>query len=448
MPKERLVITDVTVVPGNGCARTEKGSISLYRGLIEEVGTRGAELGGGGPVRVIDGRGKIAIPGIINMHAHDVSFGPRQSGERPYSSNLVILQLYRHLLYGTTTILSVDGFQLPREARATMNHAPLKIKTCTLHTPRNFEMAKLRPQRYALSSDHESLTAEQAIGDGAVAIGQVGLGLALAMMWYDLIPREIERVTKRVLSPPEVRRLFESIVGLQIDKDVFDKSQVEKVLQDLELQTVLTAEHAREIIHGIVLPVYEGTIDSVRESADIARQLGVPVLVSNNSATQRVLREISEQLGDQLIALHSNHPSFKVDEAREQARSLRANGSYVDIMTGDFLGARRLFPSDEVTRALLSEGLVDLISTDYAGGYYEPILRLIEWAVQEQLITLEKAVMLCTAKPAQAIPKLAPNCGEIAPGRVADLTLVREERISDVFAVIKDGEVVVGPLGC
>lgn len=441
-----LVIKNVSVIPGNGQTRIPGCTLVIRDGVIEDILKGGGKASPSGRgIQVVDGTGTIAIPGLVNIHAHAVGFGPRLCGQTPYPANHVVLQLHRHLAYGTTTVLNVDGFQLPREVEAVMDHAPIRVKACSLHTPSNFRVARLWPVDYALREEHEALTAEQAVAAGAVAIGQVGLGLALGVMWYELIPREVARVTGRTLEPQQARRLFEGVVGREVNREAYAREAVDAVIRELELSDVLKASQVRDIVQAIALPAQKGTIDSISESADVARKLGVPVLISNNVATKRALQEVSRELGPKLIALHSNHPSLTAQEAVDQARALRANGSYVDITTGDFLGVRRIVADGEVTAALLREGLVDVISTDYIGGYFEPILRLLEWTVAERLMSLEEAIVLCTKRAVDAVPRLAPNAGELAPGRIADVALVREHSIVQVVAVVKEGRVVFGP---
>ena len=447
MRKETLILDNVAIVPGDGSLRQANGRITISDGLIEEVDEAGKSTCTARLTHVVDGTGMIAMPGIINMHAHVLTFGPRLRGEPPYPVNHVVHHLWRHLLYGTTTILSVDGYLLPEQARVAMKHVPIKIQSTTLHTPKNIEAAKRASLEYTLSKEQEDCTVERAMELGAVAIGQVGGVLAILNICYEQIPNAVQEWTGRRLNPTEGRRMLDCVLGMKIREDVYDEGRVQKVLEEMELADSLSPEEAREIIHAIVLPVHEITIEATWESAEIAKRLGIPVLLSNNSVTQEALREISKDLGNLLIALHSNHPSFGPEEAIKQAEYLKANGAIIEISTGDYLSLGQMFTSSEPSRTMFKEGLVDLLSTDHTGGYFEPILRVIEWVVQENMMSLEKAIMLSTSGPAKAIPRLAPNCGEIKPGRVADVVLVNENRISEVIAVVRDGKLVLGPLG-
>lgn len=447
MREEVLFIDDVTVVPGDGSPRRPNQRITVYRGLIEDIAPQTKPAAPAKLSRVVDGRGLIALPGIINMHSHVLTFGPRLRGEPPYPVNHVIHHLWRHFVYGTTTILSVDGYLLPHQAKVGMQHVPIKIQSTTLHTPKNIEAGKACHLEFTLSKEQETCTVESAIEQGAVAIGQVGGVFAILNMSYEQIPNVIEKETKRRIGPEISRKLIECTVGMHVDESVYEESNAKRVLEEVGLGGLLSPRRLREIIHAVILPVHQVTLDATYESAKIAKKLNIPTLLSNNTVTQKALRDVAKDLGPLMIALHSNHPSFEKEEALKQARYLKQNGCIVEISTGDHLGLARMFTSGDLTRAMVREGLVDLLSTDHTGGYFEPILRVTEWMVQEKLLPLEQAIRFSTTNVVKALPRLAPNCGLLATGMVADLALVNESRISEVVAIVSDGKLVLGPLG-
>jgi len=106
------------------------------------------------------------------------------------------------------------------------------------------------------------------------------------------------------------------------------------------------------------------------------------------------------------------------------AKELKRVGAVVEIISADSFGAKQVEASPELTFALLGEGLVDVITTDFSGGYHDPILLVLQKAIDERLITLPQAIHLATGSPAKVIPRVAPNRGLIEPGRVADLCIV------------------------
>jgi predicted amidohydrolase YtcJ len=144
-----------------------------------------------------------------------------------------------------------------------------------------------------------------------------------------------------------------------------------------------------------------------------------------------------------LIAGHSNHSSFELREALAHAERLKEAGAIVDVSTFDTFGARRLTTGPELLYALLSAGLVDTISTDYAGGHHDPILLAIDQSVRAGAASLPAAIAMATANVADAIPGLAPRRGRVVPGAIADLVVTDPARLHSVDTVMIGGEVVV-----
>jgi imidazolonepropionase-like amidohydrolase len=63
--------------------------------------------------------------------------------------------------------------------------------------------------------------------------------------------------------------------------------------------------------------------------------------------------------------------------------------------------------------------------------------------VDQKVINLTQAIALATGNVTRAIPNVAPNRGQIIEGKIADLTVLNKERISDVRTVLISGKVVV-----
>ncbi len=168
----------------------------------------------------------------------------------------------------------------------------------------------------------------------------------------------------------------------------------------------------------------------------------VPAIVHTSRETVGEVLGAARELGPNLIAGHVNH-TFTPAEAIRAAEGLRSAGAVVEIFSGDSFGARQVQATPEVTFALLKEGLVDVITTDYAGGYHDPILLVLQKAIEKGLITLPQAIHLATGAPARAVSRVAPNRGLIEPGKVADLCIVEREDISKVRYVLISGKVMV-----
>lgn len=115
----------------------------------------------------------------------------------------------------------------------------------------------------------------------------------------------------------------------------------------------------------------------------------------------------------------------------------------MDILGGDYFGIHAYFPNHATTFALVAEGLVDLISTDYIGGYWDSILQVLQYFVEQKMLDIPRAISLATGNVCKAIPKVAPNRGLICEGNVADIAILNKKNISDVMTVIIGGKVVV-----
>ena len=183
---------------------------------------------------------------------------------------------------------------------------------------------------------------------------------------------------------------------------------------------------------------------AMEEAVDAARTREAPLVLHHTPGSYDVVLEAAKALGDRVIAGHSNFQTDDPDEAAERARSLREHGAWIDIMSGDAFSAQRFHPTPAVTFRLLRDGLVDLVSTDYAGGFWDPMLYMLERAHEAGVVSLPDAVRMVTSAPAAAIPKLAPLRGRVEPGLVADLVVTEPGRLSAVRAVLVSGR-IVGP---
>ena len=166
-------------------------------------------------------------------------------------------------------------------------------------------------------------------------------------------------------------------------------------------------------------------------------------MIAHHSAENAdVIARIAGEAGPGLIAAHSNH-MFTPQEAVTRARHLKEHGVFVDIYSGDSFGVQQSTPTPETIFALLESGLIDLISTDFLNGCWDPILLTIEKAVEAGILDTASGVAKATGNVTMAIPKLAPNRGFIEAGRVADVVVTEPGRLSAVKMVMISGRVVV-----
>ena len=192
----------------------------------------------------------------------------------------------------------------------------------------------------------------------------------------------------------------------------------------------------------MVLPAFDIALRGLAEAAEQARQEGVPVLVHNAAASMTQVAAIAGT-DVRLIAGHCNHSSFELREALEHAARLKELGVVIDVSTFDKFGARRSASGPELFYAMLSAGLVDTISTDYAGGHHDPILLAIDRSIKAGAVSLPAAIAMATANVADAIAGLAPRRGRVVPGAIADLVITDPAHLDRVSTVMIGGEIVV-----
>jgi alpha-D-ribose 1-methylphosphonate 5-triphosphate diphosphatase PhnM len=231
------------------------------------------------------------------------------------------------------------------------------------------------------------------------------------------------------------------VLGRHISASAFDPDAVEEALAGAGLTGRLSVQDIREIVSGIVLPAFDIALHGLAEAAEQARKAGVPVLVHNAAASMTQIASIAKT-DVTLIAGHSNHSSFELREAVEHAGRLKEMGAIVDVSTLDTFGARRLTTGPELLYAMFSAGVVDTISTDYAGGHHDSILLAIDRSTRAGVVSLPAAVAMATANAADAIPGVAPRRGRVMPGAIADLVVTDPAELHHVGTVMIGGEIV------
>lgn len=435
------VIKGGTLVTGDGKTVIKNAYVRFENDLIVDFGE------GECPTTdndVIDAAGCVVMPGVIDHHIHGVTMGPLfPSGAKPLSREKVSSHHKKLLEQGITTILNVDGFATMREVNEARAMTPLRIQTCTSHTATNFKAA-LAGDGSGLTEEHLNTTVEQMLKEGAIMVGEIGGGHTLGGGGQDYlyIPKAIKEKTGVELEPMQARRLKVAVLGRHINLDNYDSEAVKAAMKEFGLDGLMSEEEMKQTICDCVLPSMDVALDAFTEAAQAGMRYGVPSLYHNSAPSAERIIELSEKYPN-IIAAHSAHPSFELQEALEVARIIKENGGLIDLATIDCYGAKKICDSTESFTAFYKEDLVDMISTDYAGGNWDSPLCTLEQVVREGSTTLEKAVATATGNVAKMIPGIAPNAGVIACGKLADIILVDENDLANVKRVIIGGKTIV-----
>jgi predicted amidohydrolase len=438
------VIHGGAVITGDGSTCLDIASVGLLKGRVEVV-LPGKPEPAVSARKTIDATGCLVFPGIINAHAHNCVLGPSMpSGSAPPTQAAVSWQRNRHLLCGTTTLLNVCGFALPQELEHGDPH-PLDVHLSTAHSPSNFRAAR-SVDGAGLREQHLRMTIEQALALGAKALGEVGGGQTLGggAQEYRFIPEAVKRQTGREIQPHVARLLRDGVVGryLQPQDGVADED-LQAVLVSCDLADVLTPASVRDLIVASVMPSVGLALAGFEDVGRLSQQTGYPAIFHNSAPSVSALLAVAQKYPRaRLIAGHSNHPMFLPQEAVEYARQLKERGVAIDVSTLDCIVTRWRNDASNLD-ALVTSGLVDTLSTDFAGGHWDGILEAIHRIIRKQQMAPAAAIALATGNVARIFPQLAADRGLIEKGRRADLVIADRANCARVRDVIIRGELVV-----
>ena len=425
----RIDVVNGHVVTGDGEPYLEDTSVITQDGLITDLPKIRHVPYRIYSHRVLDAQGGLIMPGLINIHAHVVSFGPLCPGlpRDGAPEERILANLDNHLLQGTTTVLSLDGFNLPFEIDAINKLHPVNVKKATLHTPKNIASGD-KGVGTRLEGNHRKFTAEEDVASGAVAMGEVGSRATTGATYEKNVRLE------RPISTSDALALDDAYAA-------GDDGALAGAIKEARMDN-MTLDDVKRLVKETSVDTLEAALEAITETIEYAPKLGVPALVHAEPPSLDPLREAARQLGSQLVALHVNHRAT-VDQAVGLAKEVRGYGGFVEVISADHFGAGQLEPGPETAFAMMAEGVVDVLSTDYSGGYHDPVLLLIKKAVEAKVISLPQGVRLATSSPAGIVPGLAPDKGLIEPGKVADIIVVDKDDISHVRHVIIGGRIVV-----
>jgi imidazolonepropionase-like amidohydrolase len=439
-----ILLKNGVVVTGDGQTVLEKASVVIEQDRIVDVLERFDPALERNAEQVWDCDGKAILPGMINHHQHGVTFGPVfASGAKNYGRDRIMELLDRNLLQGHTTVMNVDGFVTMDEVRETQKCHPIRIKTATTHLPVNLKAGMLCDGA-GLEEKHRVMSAEKMLADGALCIGEVGGGHTLGGGGQDYlyIPRAVKEATGKDIDYLQARAMKLSVLGRFIEKSYYDRDRVAVALKEHNLDGFLTPEQTRDIVYKTTYASVQLALDGYEEAAMLAKKLNVPLLAHNAPTSMKKVHEIAKLGVQRFIAAHSNY-LYTLDEAVENTKKLRQYpGLIIDAAVHDPFGAKRLVAVPDNLYAFYREGIVDIISTDFAAGSFDSMLEAMQHGVEKGFISLPHAIALGTKNVAAAIPGIAPNLGMIEKGYTADVLITAYPAIAQVEAIFIGGKLV------
>jgi len=441
-----LLIKNGTVITGDGRTVIEDGHVWIKDGRIVAVEQGSAKLPEAPDVgEVIDATGCVVMPGVINNHAHGLTRGPTMpSGFPPYPYERTLYYLNRFLMDGTTTVMNVCGLSLMDDVASLQREHPVNLQIATAHTPANIEAAQVTDGS-GLTERHTRATVEEVLEAGARAIGEIGGGQTLGggAQDYQYIPAAVEAKTGISIHPLAAGELKVAVLGRNIDGEGAGDEGVAEVLRGIGLEGKLSVEEAKALIRDTVLPPLKIALKGFREAVEASARTGYPAVFHNSTPTAKLLLELAELHPQaKIIAGHSNHPLFTPEEAVSYARELKTRGVVIDISTLDCITTRRLAGPEHID-ALIEAGVVDTISTDFAGGHWDGILECVHRIIRLKQLTLPAAIALATGNVANALPHLADGRGFLEKGKVADAVISDAVNVSRVKHVVISGKPAV-----
>jgi len=101
-----FVIEGANIWDGTGRPLIQDGVIIVSEGRIQAIGPRSSVQVPKG-ARVISGKGKTVIPGLVNAHGHVGMTRGLKAGPENYSAENVLSHLRQYARYGVTTVMSL-----------------------------------------------------------------------------------------------------------------------------------------------------------------------------------------------------------------------------------------------------------------------------------------------------------------------------------------------------
>ena len=399
-----LLINDVTVIDGTGALPRSGVSLLIRDGRIVSV-TPAVEARPAEAARVIDGRGLVAIPGLIDAHVH-LSGSPRAEQ---------LASLRTALDGGVTTVWDLAGdarnvSELSREALVGEIESPAIFYAALMSGP-------------AFFTDPRVVEASAGFRPGEAP-------------WARAVTPDLDLVQ----AIAEARGTGANAVKLYA---ALDAAAVRRVTAEAHRQ------HLRVVAHGTVFPARPG--DLVEAGVDMLAHAAYLVWEGSAPST-----EFEKRAQGDFAGVPADSPVIDRLLRAMRERHVALNPTlwvFADHPAADGLAAQRIRWGADLTRRAYAAGVTIVAGTDgmVAKGANLPTLhRELELLVTSAGLTPLAAISSATRNAADVMG-LGADRGTLAPGKLADIVLLDANPADDIRNtrrigyVIKDGAVVREP---
>ncbi len=346
----------------------ENGTISIDNGCIIEISAHTPSQIG---PKDIDAEGQWILPGIIDTHsdAIETEMQPRPRSMFPVESAYIELERKLAICGITTMYHSLCVSDLPTKPDV---RKPEMIKTI-ISIINTFSLNYLLIHNRIL--------------------------LRLEMTHHNMV-----NYVKNLIQEKAIHQL--SFVDHSPGQGQYQSLELYR--QHLMNRTDLSAKEVDECVKE---KVSKEKVDMIKlqEIADLAHSNGIPISLHDNDSIEKL---------EGLSLLHTSINEFPIN--LEIAKEAKRRGMYVVMGAPNLIMGRSMSNNMSALDAIREESVDILCSDYYPASLLQAIFKLYHMGYE-----MPYAVNMVTLKPAQAM-RIDKYTGSLAPGKAADIILVRE----------------------
>jgi imidazolonepropionase-like amidohydrolase len=424
----RIAIRGATIIDVVGGRDIEDGVVLVDRGRIVSVGTS-AEVRIPPGTRIIEAKGRYMIPGIIDAHVHFFQSGglftrPDAIDLRskvPYADEVASIRahlpdtLRAYVRGGVTGAVDMGGPNWNFEVRAKAAADPIGPHVWVAGPL----LSPYQPQALVIDADPPILKTASAEDARAQARAQIAHKPDFLKFWY---------VTGKD-GPAGARDRLQAMVAEA------DKARIRVAVHATQLETarVAVAEGADVLVHSVEdKPIDDAFIAAMKQKGTVY----IPTLIVNSgyggvNAGENVINPL-ERIAGQPEVVKSFEAARTWQRPEGAAKSAAYQAAKIPVMAGNLA---RVFAA----------GIPVAMGTDAGNIGTLHVVSVAEemGAMADAGLPARAVLASATIVPARMVGR-DKDLGSIAPGKVADLVLLRDDPRRDVRAVATVDAVIRG----